>query len=125
MVEQWAIYVGFVTLIALINVLGLKWVSRLSIFFLVFILTPFIAMIGTNILHVTANNNSVVVCIRHLVKIEDISVLPNFATVDWGLFLSTVIWCYGGFDSMGAFAGASFSQDIFILIDFTNLFFFL
>jgi hypothetical protein len=37
---------------------------------------------------------------------------PPFQQVDWGVFLSTVIWSYGGFDNMGGMAGTIYSHFI-------------
>ncbi len=34
-----------------------------------------------------------------------LSFIPETPDIQWGLFLSTVIWCYGGFDNMGSLAG--------------------
>jgi hypothetical protein len=35
----------------------------------------------------------------------EIAYIPPLKQVQWSLFLSTVIWSYGGFDSMGSMAG--------------------
>lgn len=61
-------------------------------FFLVAVLAPFIVEIA-------------MVIQRHELDIHALRTIPPVHDIQWAVFLSTIIWSYGGFDSMGSLAG--------------------
>lgn len=83
---------GFVFVLTLLNLWGITWISRLSLFFLIFVLLPF----GAEYIAAPILNN---------LKFEDLKETEPIFDIQWGVFLSTVLWSYGGYDSMGSFAG--------------------
>jgi amino acid transporter len=83
---------GFVVVVAVINVIGVDWLSRVSWLLLILVLTPFVLMI-------------LFVFLDHFFAPRLIADRPAFKEIDWSLFLSTIIWCYGGYDSVGSVAG--------------------
>jgi len=90
--QRWLIKIGFILLNIVINILGIEWVSRLSVVFIIFIFSPFIAEV-------------VLLGLRHEFDFKAVAYIPPLNEIKWGVFLSTVIWSYGGFDSIGSFAG--------------------
>jgi amino acid transporter len=93
--ESWAIKISFVLFVTILNILGLRWVSRLSVLFIVFILSPFFA-------------EGILLGVRGGFKgmsTKEYFNIPPINEVQWNLLLSTTIWSYGGFDSMGSLAG--------------------
>jgi amino acid transporter len=90
--ERWLLMFAFILFNTGINILGLRWISRLSVFFLVFVLSPFLVEI-------------VLVLYHHELQVDAVKYIPPRSDIQWGLFFSTIIWSYGGFDSMGSLAG--------------------
>ena len=90
--NQWAIKVAFSIANTLLNIGGPRWISRISVVLLVFVLSPFFVEIA-------------LVIIDHKLNINALKTIPPTYDIHWGLFLSTVIWSYGGFDNIGALAG--------------------
>jgi len=90
--EIWLLKGGFILLNTVLNVLGLRWISRLSLGFLIFVLSPFIC-------------EFILVIMHHDLDVSLLKYTPPVHDIQWALFLSTVIWSYGGFDSMGSLAG--------------------
>jgi len=116
--QTWLIKVAFILLNMVINLGGLRWISRLSLFFLIFVLSPFIA-------------EFIMVGMRHEIDVKALAYVPPLNEIQWGVFLSTVIWSYGGFDSLGSLAGevkggrSTFLKGIFgsVPLIFINYFF--
>jgi len=94
-IQSWGIKLSFITFITLLNILGLRWISRLSVLFIIFILSPFLA---EGILFFTGGYYKTFDAHQYLY-------VPRLWKINWGLLLSTAIWSYGGFDSMGSLAG--------------------
>jgi len=90
--QDWLVRIGFIVLSTILNIVGIKWMSRISLFLLLFVLSPFFAEIFW-------------VIYTGRLDVRALREIPPSQDIQWGLFLSTVIWCYGGFDQMGAFAG--------------------
>jgi len=116
--QTYLLKIGFILLNTVLNIGGLRWISRLSIFFLIFVISPFIA-------------EFIMVGLKHEVKAHELAYIPPMDEINWGVFLSTVIWSYGGFDSIGSLAGevkggrGTFMKGIFgsIPLIFLNYFF--
>ena len=98
--EEWLIKVGFVFLCVLVNIFGLGIVSSLSIVFMFAIMSPFIVM-------------ALVVAFQYEYKdtFSEITAGPRYNLIELferkeiGVFIGTMVYAYGGFDSLGAFAG--------------------
>lgn len=108
--EAFAIKSAFVFIIMLINIWGISWVTRLSLIFLFFILSPFLA-------------EFIALPIMGGLQWEALKDLPRFNDIQWSLFISTTLWSFGsspdtyglkhsltgnasgGYDSMGSVAG--------------------
>jgi len=90
--QNWLVKLSFILINALLNILGLRWISRLSVFFLIFVLSPFVW-------------ETIVVAYEGKVDFELLRFVPEYNDMNISVFLSTVIWSFGGFDSMGSLAG--------------------
>lgn len=90
--EAFAIKFGFVFIIMLINMWGISWVTRLSLIFLFFILSPFLA-------------EFIALPIMGGLQWDRLGDVPAFTDIQWSLFISTTLWSFGGYDSMGSVAG--------------------
>ena len=90
--EGWALRGGFILLNTILNIFGLRWISRLSVGLLVFVLAPFVV-------------EAVIVVKDGQLDLKSLAYIPPYKNLQFSLFLSTVIWSYGGFDSMGSLAG--------------------
>jgi amino acid transporter len=90
--EAWLIKLSFVFCLMAVNIIGLSWVYRLSILFMVIILSPFVI-------------ETVMTPILGRFDPHTWFQRESFESADWGLYLSTVIWSFGGFDSLGSLAG--------------------
>lgn len=81
---------AFCLLMTGLNLWGISWISKLSAVFFVLIYMPFIAeAISAPILYDT-----------HWEKVGD---RMPFGDIQWSLFLSTVLWCFGMFFSLFVF----------------------
>eukprot|EP01087_Luapelamoeba_hula_P009332 TRINITY_DN2405_c0_g1_i1.p1 TRINITY_DN2405_c0_g1~~TRINITY_DN2405_c0_g1_i1.p1 ORF type:complete len:396 (+),score=39.51 TRINITY_DN2405_c0_g1_i1:180-1367(+) len=87
------IKLGFVVLGVGINLWGITWISRLSLAMLLFIVSPFLAEFIAAYAYGTH---------YHWNKLLE---TKNLSEIQWGVFLSTVLWSYGGYDSVGSVAG--------------------
>jgi len=91
--EQWGLKLTFITVITILNILGMRWISRLSVLFLIIIVAPFFCMF-------------IVFWADHRLEYSNILwYVPPLKEIQWGAFISTVVWSFGGFDSMGSMAG--------------------
>lgn len=90
--EAMMVQVGFLAVVVIINIIGVDFLSRLSLAILFVILLPFIIE---------------VVAIPAEGYFEPRAVLDTrkFGDIDWALFISVIIWNLDGFDIMGAMAG--------------------
>eukprot|EP01087_Luapelamoeba_hula_P021477 TRINITY_DN7520_c0_g1_i1.p1 TRINITY_DN7520_c0_g1~~TRINITY_DN7520_c0_g1_i1.p1 ORF type:complete len:588 (+),score=89.19 TRINITY_DN7520_c0_g1_i1:38-1801(+) len=93
--ENWHIILikfGFVSIVTILNIIGIQWITRVSYLLMVAILAPF-----------------VVQWIDAPIRLHDQmhwgDVLDRPSSIHFGVFVSTVLWSYGGFDAMGTFAG--------------------
>jgi amino acid transporter len=93
-----AIKLAIVTLMMLINFLGAKTVSLISMLSTPFILGCFVVL-------------AIVAAVRgsfdgfQWSSIIDDHPSPFFEKTQWGLYFSTLVWSFGGFDSIGSAAG--------------------
>jgi len=83
---------GFVFIITIINILGLRWVSRLSVLFLILVYSPFVA-------------EAVIIVYRGDLDLRSLETVPPYSQIQWANFLSTAIWALDGMDAMGSLAG--------------------
>jgi amino acid transporter len=90
--ESTMIQVAFLAVVVIINIIGVDFLSRLSLAILFVILLPFVIEI---------------VAIPTAGYFEPRALLEarSFAHIDWALFISVIIWNLDGFDIMGAMAG--------------------
>ena len=100
------IKLGFCLVLTLINVLGITWISRLSLIFLIFIITPFIGnsyfyfyclflFVSFYLYLFFFQVETVAAPILVDMHWADMFTPSSFGSVHWGLFLSTVLWSYG------------------------------
>jgi len=61
--------------------------------FLVLIFMPFVAQMYA------------IAYYRVPVHFDKLLWVPEWDTINWGKFISTVVWSFGGFDSLGSVAG--------------------
>jgi hypothetical protein len=47
--------------------------------------------------------------------VQSLAQVPQWKDFQWSLFISTVVWCNGGFDSLGQFAGEVDGASTFVL----------
>jgi fatty acid desaturase len=80
--EAFAIKFGFVFIIMLINMWGISWVTRLSLIFLFFILSPFLA-------------EFIALPIMGGLQWDRLGDVPAFTDIQWSLFISTTLWSFG------------------------------
>ncbi len=74
---------AFCFVITLINIWGISWVSRLSLFFLFFIISPFVA-------------EAISCLIIGGLQYDRLADFPSsFTDIKWALFLSTTLWSFG------------------------------
>eukprot|EP00697_Spironema_sp_BW2_P003111 gnl/Spiro4/14155_TR7609_c0_g1_i1.p1 gnl/Spiro4/14155_TR7609_c0_g1~~gnl/Spiro4/14155_TR7609_c0_g1_i1.p1 ORF type:complete len:426 (-),score=96.36 gnl/Spiro4/14155_TR7609_c0_g1_i1:177-1454(-) len=90
---SWLMRTAFVIVISLINVWGVKWLSRVSTLCLIFILLPFLFEVAMVFNQGYESN------------IDKVFSFPPMNQVDWATLVSTVIWANGGYDSLGSMAG--------------------
>lgn len=90
--EAWLIKFGFIVIVTILNLVGLRFISRMSMLLAVLVVSPFVAMIIVTLVQGHEDWNSV---------LEQ----PPASYCNWALFCSTLIWAYGGYDSMGSLAG--------------------
>jgi amino acid transporter len=90
---DWGIRVGFVIVVVATNLFGLEILSRLSTVFLILIFMPFVAQMYA------------IYYYRPPIHFDKLLWVPDFDTINWGTFISTVVWSFGGFDSVGSVAG--------------------
>lgn len=80
--EAFAIKFAFVFIIMLINIWGISWVTRLSLIFLFFILSPFLA-------------EFIALPIMGGLQWDKLGEVPAFGDIQWSLFISTTLWSFG------------------------------
>eukprot|EP01119_Soliformovum_irregulare_P010477 TRINITY_DN2583_c0_g1_i1.p1 TRINITY_DN2583_c0_g1~~TRINITY_DN2583_c0_g1_i1.p1 ORF type:complete len:477 (+),score=95.86 TRINITY_DN2583_c0_g1_i1:67-1497(+) len=92
--EEWALKLSFILVLTVINILGMRWISRASVFFLIIIVAPFFCM-------------WIVFWVQGRLHWSNdaLNYVPPMKEIKWGTFISTVVWSFGGFDSMGSMAG--------------------
>jgi len=104
-------------LVAIINILGADWVSNFSSILVLIVNIPFLSQFYF-IYGPYAEN--------HTLGWHSLTYTPQYNEVHWGVFISTAIWCCGGFDSMGGLAaevkGGKRTFVIAILVVFPLLF---
>jgi len=83
---------AFVFVLTILNLWGISWISRLSLVFLIFVLLPF----GAEFIAAPVYND---------LDFDGLKETMPILSIQWGVFLSTVLWSFGGYDSMGSFAG--------------------
>jgi predicted CDP-diglyceride synthetase/phosphatidate cytidylyltransferase len=66
----------------LINMWGISWVTRLSLIFLFFILSPFLA-------------EFIALPIMGDLQWDTLDYVPAFSDIQWSLFISTTLWSFG------------------------------
>eukprot|EP01125_Pyxidicula_operculata_P019382 TRINITY_DN7030_c0_g1_i5.p1 TRINITY_DN7030_c0_g1~~TRINITY_DN7030_c0_g1_i5.p1 ORF type:complete len:451 (+),score=63.57 TRINITY_DN7030_c0_g1_i5:1226-2578(+) len=91
--EEWSLRTAFVVICVVVNIWGVSWLSRISWFLLVFVFLPFIGQMV------------MIVVDRIPINYDALIAIPPLQTVHWGVLVSTVVWAFGGFDSMGSVAG--------------------
>uniref|UniRef100_A0A6B2L457 Amino acid permease/ SLC12A domain-containing protein n=1 Tax=Arcella intermedia TaxID=1963864 RepID=A0A6B2L457_9EUKA len=102
-VVEWVVRSSFVAAVILVNLVGLEWLARLSTIFLVFIFSPFfVEMIGIVIFNVPIN-------------FSNLLWIPETSEIDFGTLISTVVWSFGGFDSIGSVAGEVSGKRTFMI----------
>jgi amino acid transporter len=95
---QAAIKLGIALLLMVVNLLGAKAVSLISI-----VSTP--AILGCFVvLAIVAGVRGSFAGFEWQSIVDD-HPTPFFANTNWGLYFSTLVWCFGGFDSIGSAAG--------------------
>jgi amino acid transporter len=83
---------GVLLTCALLNLFGVKAVSRSSGIFIILILLPFVIMVGMGM--------------RFIKPIDWLAIPPTgLHGIQWGLWLTTIAWSTGGFDNMSQVAG--------------------
>eukprot|EP01090_Pellita_catalonica_P020291 TRINITY_DN7181_c0_g1_i1.p1 TRINITY_DN7181_c0_g1~~TRINITY_DN7181_c0_g1_i1.p1 ORF type:complete len:528 (-),score=60.97 TRINITY_DN7181_c0_g1_i1:447-2030(-) len=90
--QAWLIKVSFVTFLVLINFVGLSLVTRLSLVFMFMIMAPFVLEVA----------ESIALGYMHPKALADV---PPASDINWGLLISTYVYAFGGFDTLGVFAG--------------------
>jgi len=90
---DWGIRVGFVIVVVATNLFGVEMLAKLSTVFLVIIFSPFVAQMYA------------IAYYRVPVHFDKLLWIPDFNDIAWGKFISTVVWSFGGFDSVGSVAG--------------------
>jgi amino acid transporter len=90
---NWGIRVGFVIVVVATNLFGLEMLSRLSTVLLILIFMPFVAQMYA------------IAYYKPPVHFDKLAWVPDFDSINWGTFISTVVWSFGGFDSVGSVAG--------------------
>lgn len=115
--EGWLVQLGFCLCLTILNLWGITWISKLSALFFVLIYMPFIAEI-------------IAAPMLSHPQWEALWDPLQFNEIQWPLFLSTVLWCFGAycnfififFRSLAIFL-LSQSSFLFLLL-FTFSFFF-
>ena len=79
--EEWAIRVGFVVFVVIINIAGVKWLSRISSVIMILVNSPFIAL-------------CILVCLNSP-NWKSIMDVPPIEEVHWGILISTIVWANG------------------------------
>jgi len=72
---------------------GVEMLARLSTIFLVIIFSPFLAQMIA------------IVYYRVPIDFGNLILIPHNDEINWSVLVSTVIWSFGGFDSVGSIAG--------------------
>lgn len=96
--ESFGIAAGFVVVTILINIVGFRWVSRISGVILVYVFLPFVLLViwglATGALY-------------HA-DWTALATVPDWDThfrFGMSTFVGTLVWAFGGFDSLGSIAG--------------------
>ncbi len=90
--EAMLVQVGFLAVVVIINIIGVDFLSRLSLAILFVILLPFIIEV-------------VAIPVEGYFEPRAVLDTRKFGDIDWALFISVIIWNLDGFDIMGAMAG--------------------
>ncbi|KAL6078954.1 Amino acid permease [Balamuthia mandrillaris] len=90
--EAWAIKLAFLAVLIIVNIIGLNWLYRLSLLMMVVINLPFVLLVIMAPIQVHFDWSK---------WLE----LPRHNELDFGVFISTLAYMFGGFDNLGVFAG--------------------
>jgi hypothetical protein len=82
-----------VIIVVCTNLFGIEILSRLSTLFLVFIFSPFVAQMYA------------IAFYKIPVHFDALLWFPEWERIQWSVLISTVVWSFGGFDSVGSVAG--------------------
>lgn len=92
----WLTRAGVVLLSFVVNFVGPHVIAYLSAGLTLTMFIPFVVM--TVVLGVEGKYT-----ISHWA--QSMAYVPNFGSIDWPVYISTIIWCIGGFDYVGALCG--------------------
>eukprot|EP01089_Gocevia_fonbrunei_P002095 TRINITY_DN12083_c0_g1_i1.p1 TRINITY_DN12083_c0_g1~~TRINITY_DN12083_c0_g1_i1.p1 ORF type:complete len:553 (+),score=88.05 TRINITY_DN12083_c0_g1_i1:155-1813(+) len=90
--QEWLLKGSFVLLVVVINIIGIGWVSKLSLVSFILFTIPFAIIVPY-------------VFIKGDFKPHEWLETPKAKDIEVGVFISTLVYAFGGFDSLGTFAG--------------------
>jgi amino acid transporter len=95
--ERFGLSVAFVVVTMGINIVGFRWVSRVSGLIMVLLFSPFFCALGWEI----ATGRV------HTMNWSSLAEVPSwdYVSPNMSSYVGTVVWAFGGFDSLGSIAG--------------------
>uniref|UniRef100_A0A6B2LCX9 Amino acid permease/ SLC12A domain-containing protein n=1 Tax=Arcella intermedia TaxID=1963864 RepID=A0A6B2LCX9_9EUKA len=91
--QKHLVRLALVSTVVSVNIKGTQWVSNISSLLLVIIFCPFLLELLLALTYKTE---------LHFGALLDI---PPPSEINWGVLISTTVWAFGSFDSIGAIAG--------------------